>query len=103
MIEFNDGALDLPRVKAAPVETTPPAPPAANGTVSPESLPNESKTPEPASETSSGTSVAEEKDSATPETPVAESVPSATEDNPPSVATENLSPATPAPEGLAGA
>jgi hypothetical protein len=103
LIEFNDGALDLPRVKAAPVDTTPPAPPAANGTVSPESLPNESKTPEPASETSPATSVAAEEDSATPETPVAESVPSATEDHPPSVAAENLSPATPAPEGLAGA
>ena len=50
VIEFNDGVLDLPRVKAAAPE--PPAAAAAtpNGTISPATLPNEPKSHEAASE-----------------------------------------------------
>ena len=53
VIEFNDGALDLPRMKNAGADTATANPPEANGTTSPESAPNESKTPEPAGETPS--------------------------------------------------
>jgi hypothetical protein len=72
VIEFNDGALDLPRVKTAPPEVPTAIPQAGNGTISPESVPNESKTSEPASETPSREMVAEENDLVTSEAPVTE-------------------------------
>lgn len=83
LIEFNDGALDLPRIKTAAPEpaATPPAP---NGKISPSTLPNESKSGEAAAELSEPEAVEGESGSpiAEPSTADAAGLTSESSENP---------------------
>jgi hypothetical protein len=100
VIEFNDGALDLPRVKAAPVETAAPIPRTGNGTISPENLPNEAKTAESADEHPSEALTGVENAAGAPETAPSEPTSPAGEHSPAVAVTENLPPTMSGSEDL---
>src|SRR5262249_18400086 len=72
VIEFNDGVLDLPRVKAAAPEPPAAVPATPNGTISPATLPNEPKSDEAASELPVAKPAEAESGSATAELSTAE-------------------------------